>query len=120
MKIKGNFLTPVTIDDGDCLDVCPHCNGNNLHQSHVSIFNPDGYALEWDEKKQEYATKPRTRVTHVMEDNTITTARVDPEATNNPSAERNGMFIEFWCETCEEKPTLAIFQHKGMTYLGWK
>ena len=120
MEIKGNFLNPITIDDGDCLDVCPHCGGNYLHQSHVSIFNPDGYTLEWDEKTKTYENKARTRVTHVMEDNTITTARVPPEHTNNPSRDRNGMLIEFWCEGCEEKPTLAIFQHKGMTYLGWK
>lgn len=119
MSDEGCFLKPMVIEDGDCLHECPMCRGNNLHHAHVSIFNHDGYASEWNEILEKYETKPKTRVTHVMEDNTITTARLTPEHTNNPSNDRNGMRIEFWCETCEGKPTLAILQHKGMTYIGW-
>lgn len=118
--MEGTFLTPLKISDGDWLNECPYCGGNNLHQQHVSIFNPDGYVSEWDINTQTNKQSPRTRVTHVMGDNTITSARVPPNATNNPSSEREGMFIEFWCETCEDKPTMAIFQHKGTTFIGWK
>ena len=119
-KEEGTFLKPLKISNGDWLDECPHCRGNNLHQANVSIFNPDGYDAEWNSIIEKTEQKARTRVTHVMEDNTITTARVPPSATNNPSRDRNGMLIEFWCETCEEKPTMAILQHKGITFIGWK
>lgn len=113
-------LRPIVINDGDWLNECPDCGGNNLHQSHVSIFNTDGMFPEWDDSRGEYVNKVKTRVTHVMADNTISSARVPPEHTNNPSRDRNGMLIEFWCEGCDNKPTLAIFQHKGTTFIGWK
>ena len=119
MSDEGNFLKPMVIDSGDCLNECPYCRGNNLHQAHVSIFNHDGYEQRWNDVLEKYETVPKTRVTHVMADNTITTAKVPPEHTNNPSPEREGLLLEFWCETCEEKPMLAIFQHKGCTYIGW-
>lgn len=116
----GTFLKPLVIHSGDWLDECPYCKGNNLHQHDVSIFNHDGYDAEWDATTQTSNQSSRTRVTHVMHDNTITSTRVPPSATNNPSRDREGLLIEFWCETCEEKPVLAIFQHKGTTFIGWK
>ena len=120
-KEDGTFLKPLGIHNGDWLDECPYCGGNNLHQSDISIFNPDGHSVEWDPNTQTTTHSTRTRVTHVMEDNTITSARVPPSATNNPSQQdREGLVVEFWCEGCEEKPKLAIFQHKGTTFIGWK
>ena len=113
-------LRPIVIDNDDWLNECPDCGGNNLHQGSVTIFNHDGSDIEWDEKTGDYKHAMRTRVTHVMADNTITTARVPPEATNNLSLDRNGLLIEFWCEGCENKPKLAIYQHKGTTLIGWK
>jgi hypothetical protein len=113
-------LRPIVIEHDDWLNECPDCGGNNLHQADVTIFNHDGYDAEWDEKTRNTRDAPRTRVTHVMADNTITTARVHPDATNNPSQERQGLIVHFWCETCESKPKLAIFQHKGITFIGWE
>ena len=120
MHKDGTFLKPLVIRDGDWLNECPHCGGNNLHHADVSVFNPDGYGDEWNEKTQSTDRKAYTRVTHVMSDNTITSARVHAEATNNPSRDRNGLLVEFWCEGCEEKPMLAIVQHKGVTFIGWR
>ena len=113
------FLESLTLD-GDALNECPYCGGNNLHQESYSIYDHDGYVAEWNQKKAGYDYKYQTRVTHVM-GRTITTASVDPEATNDPSSEHRGaLLVEFSCETCENKPTLAMFQHKGTTFLGWK
>lgn len=38
----------------------------------------------------------------------------------NPSPRRNGLNIQFGCEICGGSHDLAIFQHKGKTYTGWK
>lgn len=100
-------LTPLKIDDGDWLYECPYCGGNNLHQSDVTVFSRDEDAQ-------------KVRVTHVMEDGTITSASVPSEQANNPSSRRHGMQLYFWCESCEEKPVMAIFQHKGVTFIGWQ
>ena len=117
--MMNTFLEPLKLDE-DALDECPYCGGNNLHQEDYSIFNPDNNAHTWDVKTGAYKSEPRTRVTHIM-GSTITTACVDPEATNDPSSQgRGALLVEFSCETCENKPTLAMFQHKGTTFIGWK
>jgi len=120
MSDEGSFLKPLKITSGDWLDECPICKGNNLHQAHVSIYNHDGYDQKWNEVLEKFETVLKTRVTHVMADNAITTARLDSNAVDNPSSDREGLTVEFWCETCEGKPTLAILQHKGTTFIGWK
>ena len=113
------FLESLTLD-GDALNECPYCRGNNLHQESYSIYEHDGYIYKWDEKTHKHETKAQTRVTHVI-GRTSTTASVDPEATNDPSSQHRGaLLVEFSCETCESKPILAMFQHKGTTFLGWK
>jgi hypothetical protein len=55
-----------------------------------------------------------------MHDSTITSARIPNDSTNNPSSRRDGILIHFWCEHCEEKPVMAILQHKGTTFIGWR
>ena len=113
------FLESLTLD-GDALNECPYCRGNNLHQESYSIYEHDGYVPQWSKEDRGYEHKPQLRVTHVM-GRTITTASVDPEATNDPSRDHRGaLMVEFSCEGCENKPILAMFQHKGTTFLGWK
>ena len=47
---------------------------------------------------------------------------VDTETkAGNPSPRcRGAIAIEFWCEMCDSDSTFIIYQHKGVTYLGWK
>jgi hypothetical protein len=103
----GTFLIPLKISSGDWLDECPYCGHNNLHQSDVTVFN-------------RYGDAEKVRVTHVMDNGTITSANVPNEQTNNPSSQRDGMQVHFWCEGCDKKPILAILQHKGITFIGWQ
>jgi len=112
-------LRPIVLNHGDWLNECPECRGNNLHQEDVSVFNPAPSKVKYH-ISGENESIPQTQVTHVMADGTLTTARVDANATNNPSPEREGLLISFSCETCESTPTLAILQHKGITFIGWK
>ena len=85
---------------GTAID-CPCCLGNNLHQKSVSVFfrnedSPDGIFKKVDLTGVEYA-----------------------HPSKNPSPRRDGMLISFFCETCDSDPELAIYQHKGSTYLEW-
>jgi hypothetical protein len=106
--MDGTFLTPLKSGmRDDWLDECPYCEGNNLHHSDVTVFN----------RSEDADT---VRVTHVMHDSTITSARIPNDSTNNPSSRRDGILIHFWCEHCEEKPVMAILQHKGTTFIGWR
>ena len=84
--------------------ICPVCNGENLHQRAVGVYH------------------------HTSNDNRG--VLVDPNGectvhTNihanilNPSNEREGMRINFWCEIECKVPDLLLYQHKGTTYLEW-
>ena len=41
------------------------------------------------------------------------------DVSGNPSGRRHGMTIRFYCELCPSTPNLAIYQHKGTTYVKW-
>ena len=47
------------------------------------------------------------------------TSSFPSQDTCNPSPRRQGMLIEFYCEGCEGALRLAVFQHKGSTYMEW-
>lgn len=112
------FLEPLVLDE-DALNLCPYCNGNNLHQGDVSVFTPERPQQIWNPDGKT-SQESRTKVTHVMNE-TVTTASLNSEHTNDPSTQgRGGLLVEFRCENCENKPTLAMFQHKGTTFIGWK
>ena len=62
-----------------------------------------------------------------MEDGETKTTRVTTDGTEiqvvgpkNPSRRRDAIVISFWCEGCENKPRLAIIQHKGQTFAEWQ
>ena len=38
---------------------------------------------------------------------------------NNPSARKDGILLECWCEGCSWKSMLAISQNSGNTYVEW-
>ena len=114
------FLEPLVLD-GDALDLCPYCGGNNLHQEDVSVFTPERPETIWHPGEGTTSLESRTRVTHVITDGTVTTASLNSEHTNDPSSQgRGALAVEFSCESCDNKPTLAMFQHKGTTFIGWK
>ena len=89
------------INDEKGLD-CPNCGGNNLHQSSVSVFFRDTE----DSKEGKFI---RCAVGYVEATN----------PNNNPSCRRDGLLISFECENCSADPELAIYQHKGTTYVEW-
>lgn len=113
-------LRPVSIEHDDWLNECPDCGGNNIHQADVSVYNCGGFGLKFAQETQQMENVDKTSVTHVMSDGTVTTTRVPSEHANNPSRDREGLRLSFWCETCDSKPNLVIFQHKGTTFIGWE
>ena len=118
--MNSTFLKPLVINDGDWLNECPCCGGNNLHQTNISVYTPDAPRIEWEPRASAQSFTSMTRVTHVLEDGIFTSARVEAKHSGNPSSDRQGLIVEFWCEGCENKPKLAIFQHKGTTFIGWQ
>tara|TARA_R110000822_G_scaffold92140_18_gene212162 strand:+ start:415 stop:765 length:351 start_codon:yes stop_codon:yes gene_type:complete len=95
---------------------CPVCGGNNLHQETVTMYD----------RVMDATT---VLVTRTYAGNTSTHPL--PEATaGNPSADRNALTIDFWCENCHghlndnppeytEYFKLAVLQHEGTTFLNW-
>lgn len=88
---------------------CP-CGSENLHQQETTIFarsEDDSMTTVIEQKGRE------AEVYHAPS-----------EDTRNPSARRHGLIIRFVCEQCSvdkySKPLeLAIWQHKGTTFVGW-
>jgi hypothetical protein len=88
---------------------CPRCRGNNLHQGNTTIYQ---------------RSEDASYTTVIAQDGhkVIVTPNFPSAEAPNPSSRRHGLIIEFWCEYCEndEEPyRLAIFQHKGNTFLEW-
>jgi len=85
-------------DSGGVL-LCPSCNTDYLHQGRVNFFYP-------------------AQECHVMVDAPL--VQVDQSMEGNPSIERQGLTVEFWCENCHGISVLAFDQHKGHTIVGFK
>ncbi len=100
--------------------LCPTCSSYNLHQRNVTIF-------------QRYEDEATTVVMQQNE-NDMHVTTFPSRDTCNPSPRRHGLLIEFECEHChythidgegDEMPReplhrLAIYQHKGTTYVEWQ
>ena len=43
--------------------------------------------------------------------------RINDDMAGNPSARRDGIVIDLWCEQCQQKTAIQIAQHKGETLL---
>lgn len=93
---------------------CPNCDECYLHQSDVAVFNRDEDA-------------DQVRVTTVRHDG-VDEAIISEDLSLNPSPRRYGLRISFWCEHCDggpdedttkKVPDLAIYQHKGQTFIEW-
>jgi hypothetical protein len=86
--------------------VCPMCGGSNLHQGAVKH-----YCRTHEDDEVGMLT--------VVTGNTVA-ASSDLPMKESPSIRRNGLRIEMACEGCGDLITdLAIYQHKGTTYITW-
>jgi hypothetical protein len=99
---------------GDAL-LCPKCNGDYLHHDNIAVFN-----------RREDAEMVRKTA---IEGGLVSVASVENKTSGNPSGRRDGLSIDFWCETCgdaesdeviREYKRLHILQHKGNTFLRWE
>ena len=94
---------------------CPRCGDNYLHHGPVTVYD-----------RREDAEEVRTTL---VAGANISSQMKPNTASGNPSYRRDGIVIEFYCETCGDlEPergfttppmTLEIAQHKGNTYLRW-
>ena len=82
--------------------VCPFCGGSDLHQDSMQVI--------W--RMEDASTGLRIQS---LSDETFS---VDHDA-SGAVGRRQAMEITFWCEHCDTRPTLLIYQHKGKTYLTW-
>jgi hypothetical protein len=109
-------LNPAVVDSDNYGELtCPCGKGGNIHQENVMIFHrgEDG----------------DTTTVIAQDGGTVQATEFPSQDTCNPSTRRGGMLIEFSCEQCsysaQETSTpdktfrLAIFQHKGNTFMEW-
>lgn len=102
----GNHPAKVLTEDYGQLQC--KCGSDYLHQGNVTIFH---------RREDEDTT------TVIAQDmRTVQVSNFPSADTCNPSPRRHGMIIEFSCEFCGNEgdvQRLAIFQHKGNTYMEW-
>ena len=84
--------------------ICPSCKNGWLHQRAVRVF----FRAE-DAKDGVSALVDASGVS--------ATYWANQEA--NPSLRRDGVAIQFDCETCDAVSVMQIVQHKGNTHIGW-
>jgi hypothetical protein len=114
--------TPVLLDEGhsdSCILACPHCRGDYLHHTGVSIYErecEDGATTEFriSAGRGDVGLDPdqnrRATAIQIRQD----TAR------DNPSDRRGGIAIRFYCEFCNKSSELIVSQHKGNSYFAWR
>ena len=98
--------------DNDGILHCPQCRCNNLHQRNTTIF--------------ERPEDARTTIVIAQNGDSVQATEFPSNDTCNPSERRQGLIIEFRCESCHSGESdaiplhrLAILQHKGYTYVEW-
>ena len=89
-----------SITIADSIIECPGCGDNWLHQGRVEVFDRS-------------EDQPNHGIAIINGGAFPTTEG------QNPSPRRQGMLIYFVCENCNSFPILAIFQHKGQTFIKW-
>lgn len=113
MKSLAQFLPsagPYLADNLSAMLCCPRCNGEYLHHGRVVVYDRLG--------------EDGTMTDVSVVDNGLTaTHRMRSAETDNPSARRDGIVIEFGCESCRSRSgplELRIAQHKGQTFMEWR
>jgi hypothetical protein len=108
----------ITLHDGYGIGqtlTCPCCNNDYLHHDAVTVFS----------RREDAEFVRKTTVV----DNSVATDKEFNDHSGNPSSRRDGLSINFWCETCGQldangvptrKLVLHIAQHKGNTIMRWE
>jgi hypothetical protein len=84
------------------LVTCPDCRGTYLHQAAVEVWQRTGGER-----------RPGDTV-HVDNDG-VSSRRTEDGFID----ERDDVRVFFWCEMCDSKPVLLIWQHEGQTFRAW-
>ena len=99
---------PASVDHSDYGRLKCKCGSDYLHQGNVTVFQRD---------------EDNAFTTIIAQDGDTAQVSVFPsQDTCNPSPRRHGLILEFHCESCGQDgkvQQLAIFQHKGNTYMEW-
>jgi hypothetical protein len=116
MKTVGSVTLSLGPPLGDRTAVlhCPVCKNDYMHQHRTEIFECGEDAAE--------------TLTVVEHGKTTVHGFAGARSGRNPSPRRHGLRVFFWCEHCTTanpegkiKPvSLAVYQHKGMTYVEWE
>jgi hypothetical protein len=85
--------------------LCPQCGNGNLHHGRVVVYD---------------RTEDAPKIRETVIDKTIAISMVPSSQSRNPSSRRDGLAIEFNCESCDGLSELTVEQHKGSTYLNWR
>lgn len=103
---------PVDVDASSYGQLRCKCGSEYLHQGNITIF--------------QRAEDEKITTVIAQNDKTVQVSDFPSDDTCNPSPRRHGLILEFDCENCGswgDKPgqvqRLAIFQHKGGTYMEW-
>ena len=88
---------------GEWTLLCPTCGGDCTHTERVDV-----YEREEDAESGLHVAVSDLRV------------KVTTDLAGNPSPRRYGIRIQVSCEECGGTATLAVYQHKGTTYLYWE
>jgi rubredoxin len=95
----------------DGLD-CPSCGGNYLHHQGIFYYNrPE------DNENGDFVILHKINQNDQNSFHCSHKSNVSMKAC--PSPRRDGMEILFSCECCPAKLSLAVFQHKGQTFIEW-
>jgi rubredoxin len=95
----------------DGLD-CPSCGGNYLH--HQGIFY---YNRSEDDENGDFVILHK--INEKDQSGFHCSYKSNVSMKGCPSPRRDGMEVFFTCECCSAKSSLAIFQHKGQTFIEW-
>lgn len=84
--------------------LCPRCGEETLHHGKVSVFD---------------RPEDATVVTLTTVDAGVVAVHPRANGEGNPSSRRDGVTIDFDCESCGDGITLRLAQHKGSTLISW-
>ena len=98
--------------------MCPRCGGGNLHHTDVVIYD----------RHEDGKTGLRVGVTVtdayskacLLHRERVFPVTVTSDVSGNPSPRRCGIRVVFSCETCDARPMMVIYQHKGSTGMEWE